>query len=43
MSVLKEKHNRLSDNLTQRLSLLDEANRKLIFIKKNSFFFKLSF
>jgi hypothetical protein len=31
MSVLKEKYNRLSDNLTQRLSLLDEANRKLIF------------
>lgn len=28
-SLLKEKHHRLSDNLTQRLSLLDEANREL--------------
>jgi hypothetical protein len=38
MSVLKEKHNRLSDNLIQRLSLLDEANRKLIFIQKKVLF-----
>jgi len=34
MSVLKEKHNRLCDNLIQRLSLLDKANCKLIFIQK---------
>jgi hypothetical protein len=31
-TLLKEKYHRLSDNLTQRLSLLDEANRKSIFI-----------
>jgi hypothetical protein len=30
-TVLKDKHNRLSDNLNQRLTLLDEANRMSIF------------
>jgi len=27
-AILKDKYNRLIDNLNQRLSLLDEANRK---------------
>jgi hypothetical protein len=31
-TLLKEKYNRLSDNLIQRLKLLDEANRKSILI-----------
>ncbi len=38
MTVLKEKHNRLLDNLNQRLTLLDEANRMLLF-----FFLRKSF
>jgi curved DNA-binding protein CbpA len=38
LTVLKEKHNRLLDNLNQRLTLLDEANRMLLF-----FFLRKSF
>ena len=37
-TLLKEKYNRLSDNLTQRLTLLDEANRKFI-----PFYYKIEF
>lgn len=36
-SLLKEKHHRLSDNLTQRLNLLDEANRMLNILFKKIF------
>ncbi len=35
-TLIKEKHNRLSDNLNQRLTLLDEANRMFISLGNSS-------
>jgi hypothetical protein len=36
-AVVKDKYNRLLDNLTQRVALLDEANRKF---RKSKYIFK---
>jgi hypothetical protein len=38
-TLLRDKYNRLLDSLTQRLGLLDEANRKLYKIKIKLFIF----
>jgi hypothetical protein len=38
-TILKDKYNRLLDSLTQRLGLLDEANRKFNRIKIKIFIF----